>query len=355
LKPEEKKAFSILNMMLEDMEEADALYRPTDFWATGLHSIVSDLKIHGFSSFRTQISANGYYVPLYEKPHYHAHKKLIEPITDWLDTLPYKKAGTDILRHLNGHSAALADYRVFKAADNPEEPPFLHGLSESETGNPKEQFIFDNKKYSLSFLNYLKGLAFLKKTAQPGPIGKTLEIGGGYGTLGEILIKSDSKALYINVDIPPVAAISTYYLTEVFGEDAVLSYDKTRTMNSIDLDKLPENCRAIVLCPWQLPGLKGKCDLFANFISFQEMEPHVVKNYIDLVQRHEPDHVLLRNLREGKKIKTTPEDIGVLQATLLDDMISWFDKYEVLARDTLTFGELKIDNFHSEVAILKKP
>jgi putative sugar O-methyltransferase len=86
---------------------------------------------------------------------------------------------------LSGHTNALADYRVFKAADA-NNLPRISNLSESPVGHPSEQFVFEDCRYSLSFLNYLKGLVFLKKNIAPSPIHRTLEIGGGYGTLGEI-------------------------------------------------------------------------------------------------------------------------------------------------------------------------
>ena len=45
------------------------------------------------------------------------------------------------------------------------------------------------------------------------------------------------------------------------------------------------------LCSWQIEKLIGKIDVFINFISFQEMEPEVVKNYIKHVQRLSPKFI----------------------------------------------------------------
>ncbi|MGD9824482.1 putative sugar O-methyltransferase [Desulfobacter sp.] len=349
----ETNCLSLLNTMINDMQHADPLYSPTDFWSVCIAAIIDEIKRKGLSGFRAHKSANSFFVPLYSRPFYYRHKDIIDHFIKWLDTLPYRKAGTDIYNLLSGHTNALADYRVFKAADS-NNPPILSNLSESQVGHPNEQFVFEDCRYSLSFLNYLKGLVFLKKNIVPNPIHRALEIGGGYGTLGEILLKSEPDALYIDVDLPPVAAVATYYLREVFGESSVLGYDQTREWEHIDIDNIPDACRAVVLCPWQLPKLRGKIDLFANFISFQEMEPDVVKNYINLVQSHEPEYILLRNLREGKRKKMTPDELGVKEPILLKEMIFWFDQYKEVARDTISFGELKIDNFHSEISVLTK-
>ena len=53
---------------------------------------------------------------------------------------------------------------------------------------------------------------------------------------------------------------------------------------------------------WKIEDLRGSIDLFVNFISFQEMEPHIDSNYVLHVQRLSPNGVLLRNLREGKQL-----------------------------------------------------
>lgn len=351
MKNMERKCLEILSVMVEDMRQADSLYCPTDFWTVGGERIMADIQANGLSQFKSHKSAKGFFAPVYSRPYYQAHRELIDPIISWLDKLPYRKAGTDLLRLLTGQSNAFADYRVFRAGDT-EDFPFLADVSESEIGHPAEQFVFEGNRYSCSFLNYLRGLVFLKRTVQPKKLARVLEIGGGFGTLGEIMLKSNPETVYVDVDLPPVAGVSTYYLKEVFGDKAVVGYDETRRWENIDLDQLPASCRALVLCPWQLPKLRGVVDLFVNFISFQEMEPNVVKNYINLVQGLKPDYVLLRNLREGKKKKNAPEELGVNEPTTLDQMIQHFDRYHLAARDTISFGELKIDDFHSEIASL---
>ena len=79
------------------------------------------------------------------------------------------------------------------------------------------------------------------------------------------------------------------------------------------------------MCSWQIEKLIGKIDVFINFISFQEMEPEVVKNYIKHVQRLSPKFILLRNLKEGKQIRTK-RSIGVLKQTKKKDYIKYFKK-----------------------------
>ena len=87
---------------------------------------------------------------------------------------------------ITGYQSAFSDYRIFKALHGKSDKLQLTNFSESDIGKPKERFEFDGKSFSRSSLNYLLGLSFLKKL-DPKFIPKTtLEIGGGFGTLGEI-------------------------------------------------------------------------------------------------------------------------------------------------------------------------
>ena len=73
-------------------------------------------------------------------------------------------------------------------------------------------------------------------------------------------------------------------------------------------------CCNFLLPNWKIEDLRGSIDLFVNFISFQEMEPHIVSNYILHVQRLSPKWVLLRNLREGKQLASGKKLVSIISA-----------------------------------------
>ena len=353
LQDNEARCQALLECMLADMRQADSLYAPTNFWQLGVDRVCDDLRTHGFGRFRSHASSQGFYAPLYARPFYAAHRQVIDPLCDTLDKLPHRLAGQDIRRFLSGEVDAINDYRVFRAADPPG-PPDLASIGESDVGGPVEHWRFEGRRYSRSMLNYLRALAFLKRHAQTASVARVLEIGGGYGTLGEIVLKSREDGFFVDVDLPPLAAVATYYLSEVFGADAIAAYDQTRDLEVIDIAALAQRYRAVVLCPWQLPRLRGRIDLFANFISFQEMEPTVVRNYVSLVQGLRPRLVLMRNMREGQQVARKHGEVGVLEPTTLDRIIDWFDAYDVITRDDLLFGAVTIDGFHSDVVSLRR-
>jgi hypothetical protein len=228
--------------------------------------------------------------------------------------------------------------------------PFLQNFSESHFGNPIEQYIFNGKKFSRSSLNYLLGLTFLKKHLDDVPE-TILEIGGGFGTLAEIYSHSGvDKFKYIGVDIPPTSLIAEAYLKSIFLEE-VWGYHELKDYSSIDISQLP---KCTVLQSWQFPRLKGNIDLFVNFISFQEMEPEVVKNYINLIMRHSPKWILLRNMREGKQLQKESL-VGVKVPILTQDYVTYLEcDYELIDSNVVPYGYITVDNFHSELLLFRK-
>jgi putative sugar O-methyltransferase len=112
------------------------------------------------------------------------------------------------------------------------------------------------------------GLVFTKKTVDTSKLRTALEIGGGFGSFGEILLGARPDAFYVDVDIPPVATIATGYLEQVLGEDRVLGYERARDLERIDLAEIAAVHRAVVLCPWQPPQVEGGGDRRHTMWSF---------------------------------------------------------------------------------------
>jgi len=350
----------LLTMMLQDMPQAPELYRPTRFWIEASKLILRDLQRHGVSSFRSHRSARRMYVPQYaNRPLTVALRNLLA-MAGLLGRLVgiqprrIEIAKRLLLNAVDGTNQAFADYRVLVAAES-DRPPRLLGLSESQYGSPPEHYCFDGHRYSESFLRYLVGLAYLKKMVDTERFESALEIGGGYGTLGEILLScGEREYFYVNVDIPPLSFISTRYLQGVFGADAVASYAETRDMECIDLDDLRRRYRAVVLCSWQLPRVRGAVDLFVNIASFQEMEPRVVENYVRHVQPLTRRWALLRNRARGKPVVTASGGIGVDTPTVRTHYLDYFAEFDLVASDATTSGTPNLDGNPTETMVLRR-
>jgi len=90
-----------------------------------------------------------------------------------------------------------------------------------------------------------------------------------------------------------------------------------------------------------------------NFISFQEMEPDVVENYLNHIKRLDTNWILLRNIREGKQIKTQ-SSYGVKDPIKTQDYINMLSEYDLIETNVHPFGYQTVDGFHSELILLKK-
>jgi len=351
----QKFDMSLLDLMFNDMQKQKEVYKPTTFWEEGSKVIVEELKENGVENFRSLKTTRGFFVPTYSYPSYFEDKLLYNNVKDEL-----KKATSDLKANirmdflLSGRVQAFSDYRVLKAS-NKDCIPYTNKVSESKVGSPIEQYTFDDRNFSRSFLNYLLGLNFLKKHVDSSSIKNVMEIGGGFGTLGEILLGDERNDIfYINADIPPVSFVSSYYLKEVFGKENIADYGDLYEEKLLDINILRQKYKAVNLCSWQIEKLKGKIDLFVNFISFQEMEPDVVNNYCKYIRELSPKFILLRNIEEGKKMKDENTIYGVETPILGNDYDTFLPEYELVASDSEVFGFKTEDNFNSQLRLYKR-
>jgi len=335
------------DFLFSEMRSQQPYYQPTEFWRDASEKIVEDLNKQGVESFRQQALPLSFFVPTYGYPALGLTKETLNKINDLSDLRTKEKQTIDAL--VNGYRLAEADYRVFLASDNQENSP-LNNFCESDVGQPIEHFEFESKLFSRSALNYLLGLRFLERFVSLDQINNVMEIGGGFGTLGEIFRKTNPRARYFDFDIAPTANVAHFYLSSIFGDEAVQSFLDTKAETELDIEaSKPIN----VLGAWEVEKLTGQIDLFVNFISFQEMEPDVVENYLKHVDRLQAKWILLRNLREGKQIKTDG-NYGVEKPMYTDSYVSMLPNYELIEKNVLPFGFKTVDGFHSELLLFKK-
>lgn len=332
----------LLAMMLDDAPAAPELYRPTSFWQPCSELIVAELRTLGPASFRRHPSALRFFVPVFRRAS--PTQRALASLLSFAEH-PWQR---------RARVTAEREFAIVSAADLPGRPRLDH-YNESQIGEPDEQPLLGGRRFSCSALRYLRMLALLKKSVDGDKVRNVLEIGGGFGTLGEIVLSGDPDAFYVDVDIPPLSFVSSYYLQQVFGADKVATYDHTRELDTIDLDQLrAQGYRAAVLCAWQLPKLRGRFNLFVNSVSFQEMEPRVVQNYASLVQGLVDDYLLLRNSIAGKLVAQETGEIGVVKPIVRDDYPRFFDQFERVAADGEVFGDTSSKGFVSEVTVWRR-
>lgn len=337
----------LLNTIFKDYEECSNLYKATIFWKSANQKIKNYLSKNKINNFKRNAFCKNFFIPSYNFKNQNLINSSIKPKDK------HQKKFLFYLRNLiNGYNQAFSDYKVYKASDDIKQLPYLHNFSETKFGNPVEQFIFDKKRYSRSSLNYILGLVFFKKYVKNFIPKTILEIGGGFGSLGEVYAFSGVKNFkYINVDLPSQAFITELYLSKLFHVSKVSSYLKIRNLKNININKLKTFSSLVT---WQIEKLSGKLDLFINFISFQEMEPKVVKNYLSLIIKLKPKYILLRNLREGKQVSKNAL-LGVQKKITKSSYVNFLKgKYFLLKTNVVPFGYKTYDNYNSELLLFKK-
>ena len=335
------------------MAEQEALYQSSSFWEEACKKISKTFVESDFNNFRRDQQGLNFFIPTYGFPGNSFSKVNIGKIMELFYEPELRKNYLAQENFLKGDLLANADYRVLKAANSKDDTLDLLSFSESSFGNPIEQFEIEDKIFSRSSLNYLLGLSFLK-TLLPNFIpNKVLEIGGGFGTLGEILFKIPGQDIkYIDIDLPPIFVIASEYIRNAceLNDDDYLLSSLDDTDDEINIENLPSFS---FLPSWEIKQLRGKVDLFVNFISFQEMEPTIVKNYLRVVSDLNVEVVLLRNMREGKQ-KATKESTGVISPIVTDDYSKFLPDYELIGSNVLPFGYTTVDDFNSELLVFKR-
>lgn len=314
--------------LLEGVRDCDPIYRPTNFWTPGLRDILADLDARGPEVFKSWPTAGYWFYPQYGMP--------LPPRTIDKTFKHAVKANPELtklwwLRSLNGFREAVRDFDAARLAWDQSRWPFdLESFGESSVGQPVRHYALTESepRWGKPYLNYLLCLAALSRHVDRQP--RTfLEIGGGFGVLGEILMQRDEHARYVDLDIPPLLTVASYYLTTLFG-DRVLVPDAPDVAESGPLDVPASAC----LPNWRLPDLRGPFDVFVNSFSFQEMEPHVVDHYVGMVADIGVTYVVSLNSRKGKRRATTGTEGGVLDPVTSDLIIEQFGRrgYTVCGR-----------------------
>lgn len=336
--------------LMDRSKNAGENYAPTSFWQEGARQLIADFEANGLENFRQAGSPLMFFVPTYGFPGNALSKAQLNSLAAAMDGASPKQQA-HVGAWLSGEAHALADYRAFVAGARTSAPELLN-FSESNAGNPCEHFTFAGRQYSRSALNYLHAMIFLAQHTDTSELKTFLEIGGGFGTLGEILAKTRTADAfrYINVDIPPTCFASDYYLAEACKDTAILRCADAANAADLPIDQM---AALAVLPNWQIEALQGSIDVFVNMISFQEMEPHVVSNYLKHVERLAPKWIILRNMREGKQKRTDKNPMGVVDPVLGEFYQAELPRYRLVAKDDQVFGYTTADGFHSDLMLLR--
>ncbi|YAL82156.1 putative sugar O-methyltransferase [Dermacoccaceae bacterium W4C1] len=303
---------------LKELESADALYRPTNFWGPGVEALLADMATRGLDSFKSWPTASTWFYPLYGDRWTNA---TMDAAFEKAQEIKPGSNKTLFLQGLNGSLSALRDFDVAAVGWDQRRWPFdLTGYGESTVGKPWQRFGHGTgeARFGRAYANYLLCLSALSRHVEAPPR-SFLEIGGGFGVLGEIVGQRDPQARYVDLDIPPLLTVATYYLTQVLGEHRVTVYGPdSSAATSL---RIP-GCAA--LPNYRIADLDEEFEVFVNSYSFQEMEPDVVNHYIDQVCAKGIRYAVSLNSRLGKPKASAAGDWGAIDPVTSASIIERF-------------------------------
>ena len=330
---------------LAGLETCDPVYRPTNFWGPGVRKLLDELRDLGLPVFKAWPAAHSWFYPTYGAGFTNATMKQIQ---EFAVTLNPKSTKAYMVGALGGSLHARRDFDAVRLFWNQDRWPFdLNAYGESREGKPPQRFRMtgqDDVAWGRPYLNYLLCLSALSQHVEEPPT-SFIEIGGGYGVLGEIVMQRDPGARYVNLDIPPLLTVASYYLTALFGAD------KVRTSADV-AEQGPVTVGATGCLPnWRVADVADQFDVFLNSFSFQEMEPSVVEHYIDEIAKKNVKYVVSLNSKLGKPKAEAAGSHGVIDQVTSSLIIEMFEKrgYQLCGR----YSEPLIISA-GEIAVLKR-
>lgn len=305
---------------LDELRGVDETYRPTNFWGPGVDKLLDDMRTLGLDRFKSWPAASIWFYPLYGNGWTNATLGELLPRAREIKGT----ADESFLRSaLTGWHEARRDYDVAAVGWDQDRWAFdLRTHGESRVGSPWQAFGLDvgtHATFGRAYANYLLCLSALSHHVDAPPR-SFLEIGGGFGVLGEIVMQRDPNARYVDLDIPPLLTVASYYLTELFGSRVTLYEGETAAPGPITVPA------SGVLPNYRIQDLESEFEVFVNSFSFQEMEPPVVDHYIDQVCSKGIRYAVSLNSRNGKPKAAKAGDWGALDPVTSSQIIEMFDR-----------------------------
>jgi hypothetical protein len=124
-----------------------------------------------------------------------------------------------------------------------------------------------------------------------GPV--VTDIGGGFGGMGDRLMRFNARITYVDFDLPETLMIAAYYLRTAFPDRDVVLWDP-----EVPLDREALRSHDVVLAPhYAIAELApDSVDLFLNMFSLSEMRWEALSEYMRVIARSGRRYFLQNNV-----------------------------------------------------------
>lgn len=296
---------ALLDAMMTDAAKAHELWQPTAYWQSYCRRIERELQGDTLKNVRTnQTLLKGYAVGGMPRP--------TLPRAAWkrgiwrsVESLPgaatvvreYRRLLSASHRRAVGAEVRHARLALDRMADaHPQLAP-PEGLA---NGGAEDSFVWRGHQVTADWVRQVARIVDFYGAVPHTEIKAIVEIGPGLGlsTLAHIAL-NPSLRLVVNCDLPPVLYVSTQFLKSFSGID-VVDYRQAAAERPLT-SKSSDRPTVYQLAPWQLPNAEFEAQAFFNAYSFQEMEPEICRNYIDVISPSVSGYALIHSSIAGHK------------------------------------------------------
>jgi putative sugar O-methyltransferase len=295
-----------LRPMVEELERAPQVVRPSRFWEAFGRAHLEQLDRFGFAEFKRSVNRN-YFQFLPTGPGFlrrdptAGQRRYRAVLRDWMShptpavtsarladsfELPVQLEGEERFRRLKGRGYALYVAALWEYVRRHDGLDLLERLEEPALGHPVA-ISYRGRRISEDICNSVLEINRATQglpSRRPGTRG-VIELGSGYGRLAWAFLEAFDDIRYVLVDLPPALAIAERYLSELFGDRRVFGF---RSFERYDHVREELTAADIVfLTPNQLDLLPPlDADLFITVSSLHEMRPEQIAHYFERMQTH---------------------------------------------------------------------
>ena len=284
-----------LEEMLRDLDEAPAIFQPSDFWVHHNERNLQQIADEGFAAFKRTVNTNYFQwepgSPRGDGPRERVARRLLRLWLAHPDLRVLRARLAQPERSLHSNRAArwhaICVAMLWELARRHDRRGLLDNHDEPALGEPptvlhRGRLISEDLAHSaleLATIDEAGGL--------PGAGSLIVELGGGYGRLAWLLLTAVPGVRYIVCDIPPALAIAQRYLTALFPDRSTFRF--RRFDDPADIAAELANASLAFLLPHQLALLPSvEADLFINISSLHEMRREQIAEWFTLIDRHTP-------------------------------------------------------------------
>lgn len=311
----------VLDELISVSEKSPQIYQETAYWKSYKKEILKEVKELNINELRSgrypRFASFGFNEFFAKKRFYHRLKAIVKLVWKYLFlNKPYSVNAPYAITSKDIQNMA---YRYCEINGELAKSKHISSIQASRFGNPEDIFEIGGRIYTMSFLNYYIRYCFVQKQISFNGHEIIVELGSGSGHQIEILKKLYPGFTILCFDLPAQIFICEQYLSNVVGKENIVSSKETSKWT--DLTQLKKGSIHF-FGNWQFPLLKEfKFDLFWNAASFGEMEPEVVKNYLNHVTGNCTWIYLLQS-RHGKS--------RVEKKIRFEDYNTWLKEYNLI-------------------------